>query len=325
MSTTSRYGITVPFGDQPLHAQRAQIEELSDLGYTDTWSMEADGTDALTPLALTSVWAPELRLGTAIVPAYTRGPALIAQSAGTMAQAAPGRFVLGLGASSNIIVERWNDIPFAEPYKRVRDTLRFLRVALTGEKVTETYDTFAVRGFRLGAGAVPEQPVPILIAALREGMLNLAGREGDGAIVNWLSAEDVSRVAPIVKAHGEDKEIVARIFVAPSQDTDTVRTQARFAIASYVNVPVYRAFHEWMGRGPALGDVWAAWEAGDRAAAMAAIPDDVVDSLIVHGSPEECRAHIQRYVDNGVTTPALAVMPLADVDVATAVRDLAPR
>ncbi len=325
MSTTSRYGITIPFGDQPLHAQRGQIEELSDLGYTDTWSMEADGTDALTPLALTSVWAPELRLGTAIVPAYTRGPALIAQSAGTMAQAAPGQFVLGLGASSNIIVERWNDIPFAEPYKRVRDTLRFLRVALTGEKVTETYDTFAVRGFRLGAGAVPEQPVPILIAALREGMLNLAGREGDGAIVNWLSAEDVSRVAPIVKAHGPDKEIVARIFVAPSQDTDTVRAQARFAIASYVNVPVYRAFHEWMGRGPALGDVWAAWAAGDRAAAMAAIPDAVVDSLIVHGSPEECRAHIQRYVDNGVTTPALAVMPLADVDVATAVRDLAPR
>jgi len=207
----------------------------------------------------------------------------------------------------------------------VRDVLRFLRVALTGQKVAETYDTFTVGGFRLGASAVPEQPVPILVAALREGMLNLAGREGDGAIVNWLSAEDVATVAPIVRAHGEEKEIVARIFVAPSEDTDTVRAQARHGIAAYVNVPVYRAFHEWLGRGPLLKPVWDAWDAGDRAAARDAIPDEVVDQLIVHGSYEQCRAHIQRYVDNGVTTPAPAIMPLAGVDVREAVRHLAPR
>jgi probable F420-dependent oxidoreductase len=318
------FGMTIPFDKVPLHAQRDRIEELVDLGYTDVWSMEADGTDALTPLALTSVWAPSLRLGTAIVPAYTRGPALLAQSAGTMAQAAPGRFVLGLGASSNIIVERWNGLAFTEPYKRVRDTVRFLRAAFTGEKVAEEYDTFSINGFRLGPGAVPEQPVPILVAALREGMLNLAGREGDGAIVNWLSAEDVATVAPIVKAHGADKEIVARLFVAPSEDTETVRAQARYAVAAYVNVPVYAAFHEWLGRGPRLAPVWEAWKAGDRPAALAAIPDEVVDELIIHGSYDECRAHIQRYRDNGVTTASLTIMPLADVDVREAVRRLAP-
>lgn len=318
------HGITIPFDRVPLHAQREWVEELPDLGYTDVWSMEADGTDAFTPLALTSVWAPSLRLGTAIVPAYTRGPALLAQSVGTMAQAAPGRFVLGLGASSNIIVERWNGLAFTDPYRRVRDTVRFLRRALTGDKVAEEYETFTVGGFRLGAAAVPGQPVPILVAALREGMLRLAGREGDGAIVNWLSAEDVATVAPIVTGQGPDKEIVARIFVAPSEDTETVRTQARFAIAAYVNVPVYRAFHQWLGRTDALQPVWDAWEAGDRAAAVAAIPDEVVDDLVVHGSYEECRAHVQRYVDNGVTTPALAVLPLADVDVRDAVRQLSP-
>jgi probable F420-dependent oxidoreductase len=325
MAPHTGFGITIPFDKVPLHAQREWIEELPGLGYTDVWSMEADGTDAFTPLALTSVWAPQLRLGTAIVPAYTRGPALIAQSVGTLAQAAPGRFVLGLGASSNIIVERWNGMEFDEPYKRVRDVVRFLRLALTGEKVTEEFDTFSIRGFRLGSGAVPEQPVPILVAALREGMLRLAGREGDGAIVNWLSADDVARVAPIVQSQGPDKEIVARIFVAPSEDTDTVRAQARFAIAAYVNVPVYKAFHQWLGRGDVLGPVWEAWDAGDRAAALQAIPDEVVDDLVVHGSYEQCRAHVQRYVDNGVTTPAMAILPLADVNVREAVRELAPR
>src|SRR5438132_29101 len=130
----------------------------------------------------------------------------------------------------------------------------------------------------LDPAAVP----PILVAALRPGMLRLAGREGDGAIINWLSADDVRTVAPHV---GAGKEIVARIFVCPSDDTDAVRAMGRFAIAAYLNVPVYAAFHEWLGRGDALRPMWDQWKAGDRKAAVASIPDQVVDELIVHGAP----------------------------------------
>ncbi|HEY2999164.1 MAG TPA: LLM class F420-dependent oxidoreductase [Acidimicrobiales bacterium] len=319
-----RYGMTIPFDDQPLHAQRDRIVELADLGYTDVWSSEANGADAFTPLALASVWAPTLRLGTAIVPAFTRGPACLAQSVGSLAQAAPGRLALGVGTSSNVIVEGWNGIPFEQPYQRTRDVVRFLRQALAGEKVSGEFDSFSVRGFRLGV--VPEEPVPLLVAALREGMLRLAGREGDGAVINWLSAEDVATVAPIVHdaAGGEPREVVARIFVAPTDDADRVRGMGRFAIAAYLNVPVYAAFHEWLGRGDRLADMWRLWKEGDRRAAAEAIPDSVVDELIVWGPPEACREHIQRYVDNGVTTPALALLPFG-FDGAQAVRDLAPR
>lgn len=313
--------MTIPFDGAPLHAQREWVAELADLGYTDAWSSEANGADAFTPLALASQWAPTLRLGTAIVPAFTRGPACLAQCAGSLAQAAPGRFVLGVGTSSDVIVEGWNGIPFREPYRRTRDVVRFLRAAMAGEKVSGEFDTFTVRGFRLGV--VPEQPVPVLVAALREGMLRLAGREGDGAVVNWLSAEDVRRVAPIVHEGGPGKEIVARIFVCPSTDADAVRAAGRFAVAAYLNVPVYAAFHEWLGRGDRLAGMWTAWRAGDRKAAAAAVPDDVVDELIVHGAPEACREHVARYVEAGVTTPVLAVLPFG-VDQRRAVRDLAP-
>jgi probable F420-dependent oxidoreductase len=323
-----RYGMTVPFDKVPLHAQREWFEELEQLGYTDVWSAEAMGTDGFTPLALASVWAPSLRLGTAIIPAFTRGPACFAQCVASIADAAPGRFVLGIGTSSDVIVERWNGIPFEEPYKKTRDMVRFLRAALAGEKVTEDYDTFSVKGFRLGVR--PEQPVPILVAALREGMLKLAGREADGAILNWLSAEDVSRVAPVVRqfgpnADGTEKEIAARLFVAPIEDRDTVLTAGRYAIAAYLTVPVYAAFHEWLGRGEMLKGLWDNWKAGDRKAALAAIPDSLVDELIISGSPEQCRAHVQRYIDNGVTTPALALLPFPGVDQRQALRDLAPR
>jgi probable F420-dependent oxidoreductase len=318
---SDRFGMTIPFDGVPLGEQQGWIEELVDLGYTDVWSSEADGADAFTPLALSSVWAPSLRLGTAIVPAFTRGPACLAQSVGAMAQAAPGRFAFGIGTSSNVIVERWNGIAFDEPYKRTRDMVRFLRAALTGEKVREQYDTFEVKGFTLGVP--PSEPVPILVAALREGMLRLAGREGDGAIINWLSADDVATVVPHVTQFGDDKEIVARIFVAVSEDTETVRSMGRYALAAYLNVPVYAEFHRWLGRAGVLEPMWARWQDGDRQGALEAIPDELVDQLIVHGSAAECRAHIQRYVDNGVTTPAIALLPFG-VDVQAAYRALAP-
>ena len=322
-----RHGMTIPFAGVPLHDQRDWIVELADLGYTDVWSSEADGADAFTPLALASAWAPSLRLGTAIVPAFTRGPACLAQSVASLADAAPGRFAFGIGTSSNVIVERWNGIAFEEPYRQVRDMVRFLRAALSGEKVSGTFGSFEVSGFRLGVR--PEVQPPILVAALREGMLRLAGREGDGAIINWLGADDVATVAPIVhrasaEAGGGPKEIAARIFVAPTTDRDTVLFGGRMAIAAYLNVPVYAAFHEWLGRGDVLSDMWRLWKEGDRKAATAAIPESLVDELIISGPPEACREHIARYRENGVTTAALALLPFG-FDQRQAIRDLAPR
>ncbi|MCK0091939.1 LLM class F420-dependent oxidoreductase [Rhodococcus sp. F64268] len=318
---TRRWGLTVPLDGIPLADQRSLIEELPDLGYTDVWSSEANVADAFTPLALASAWAPTLRLGTAIVPVYTRGPATLAMSAATLASAAPGRFVLGVGTSSNVIVEKWNGIPFDEPYKRARDTLRFLRSALAGDKVTQQYDTFSVDGFR--AGMVADPVPPVLLAALRPGMLRLAGREADGAIVNWLSADDVRTVAPYVHEGGEGKEIVARIFVLPGYDTDTARAIGRRMIAAYMNVPVYRAFHEFLGRSDEFAGMWRLWAEGDRKAALDAIPDSVVDDLIVHGHPDACREHIERYTEAGVTTPAILLV--APGDPTPMVRALAPR
>ena len=321
-----RYGMTIPFDHVPLHAQREWIEELESLGYTDVWSAEAMGADGFTPLTLASVWTPSMRLGTAIIPVFTRGPACLAQSAASLADAAPGRFVLGIGTSSNVIVERWNGIAFDEPYKKMRDVVRFLRSAFAGEKIKTEYDTMSISGFRLGIR--PEIPPPILVAALRPGMLELAGREADGAIINWLSAEDVATVAPYVRRHGQqpdgtDKEIVARIFVLPSEDRDFVRFVGARAFAAYMNVPVYAAFHEWLGRGPQLQPMWDAWKAGDREAATKSVPDEVIDDLIVHGSPAEIREKLARYAANGVTTPAPAVLAGAD-DARRLLAEIAP-
>jgi probable F420-dependent oxidoreductase len=318
MTTGPRYGITVPFDGVTLEDHRRWYAELVRLGYTDAWSAETDGPDGFTPLALASAWSPSLQLGVAIIPAYTRGPALLAQSVAALAEAAPGRFTLGLGTSSDVIVSRWNGIEFVEPYKRVRDTIRFLRSALAGEKVDHEYETFTVRGFRLARPV--ERPPHVFLAAIRPGMLRLAGREADGVILNWLSAEDVATVKPELRA---EIPVAARIFVCPSEDTEAVRAVGRRMIAAYLNVGVYAAFHRWLGRGPELDPMWTAWQAGDRKGALAAIPDDVVDSLVVHGSFDECRAHVGRYVANGVDIPVMAVIPLG-ISLDAAIQGLAP-
>jgi probable F420-dependent oxidoreductase len=314
----ARWGITLPLTGVALAEHRELVRQLPDLGYTDVWSAETAGTDAFTPLALVAEWAPELRLGTAIAPVYTRGPGLLAMTAATIAELAPDRFVLGIGTSSPVIVAKWNGLPFVEPYARTRDTLRFLRSALAGEKVSETYDTFAVAKFKLER---PPQPPPrIMLAALRPGMLRLARREADGAITNWLAPTDVPKVRAVV---GPDFELVARIFVCATEDVAAARGLGRMLISSYLTVPVYKAFHDWLGREELLRPMHEAWAAGDRAGANAAIPDEVVDDLIVHGSPERCRARVAQYVEAGLDTPAISVLPTGE-DPRKLVRALAP-
>lgn len=314
-----RFGVTLPLPGVPLAEQRDLISELADLGYTDLWSAEADGTDAFTPLVLASQWAPGLRLGTAIVPAFTRGPLTMAQSSATLANLSGGRFVLGLGTSSDVIVERWNGVPFDRPYQRTRDMVRCTKALLAGEKVTADYETFSVKGVRLGEPAA--HPVPVMVAALRPGMLRLAGREADGAIINWLAATDVPTVATYVRESDPAREIVARIFVCPTADADRARAVGRRMITAYLNVPVYAAFHDWLGRGDLLAKMWDAWRAGDRAAALEAVPDGLIDELLVHGRPEECREKVEAYRAAGVTTPVLMLIDTEDP--AAALRGLA--
>jgi len=319
MGSQSRWGMTLPLHGLPLAEQRDLVASLPDLGYTDAWSAELNGVDAFSPLTLASQWAPQLRLGTAIVGIYTRAPVALAVQAATLADLAPGRFVMGIGTSSKVAVEQWNGIPFVQPYQRSRDMLRFLREALAGGKVTHEYETFSVDGFRLDPA--PATPPALALAALRPGMVKLAAAEAGIAITNWLSPSDVPQVRGVA---GPDCELVARIFVCPTADIQTARYIGRRAVAAYLTVPVYAAFHEWLGRGEIIAPMLAAWNSGDRKGALAAIPDELVDELVVHGALEHCRERVAQYHATGLDTPVIAILPTPGVDLAEAVSKLAP-
>ncbi|HEY1761433.1 MAG TPA: LLM class F420-dependent oxidoreductase [Acidimicrobiales bacterium] len=316
---TSRYGITIPFDGVSLLEHREWFQRLADLGYTDVWSAEVDGADGFTPLTIAALSEARLNLGVAVTPVFTRGPGLLAMSVAAMAEVAGGRFTMGLGASSQPVVERWNGIAYEHPFAKTRDTLRFLKRALDGEKIDEVFETFEVHGFRLSR-PVRERP-PILLGALRPGMLRLAGREADGAILNWLAASDIAQCQ---KEVGDGKTIAARLFVIPISDVDTARHIARRMISSYLTVNAYAEFHRWLGRGEALTPMWNAWSGGDRKLANELIPDSVVDELVIHGSYDACREHIGRYIEAGVEIPTIAIVPFG-IDLTEAMEGLAPR
>ena len=304
-----RLSLSVPLDGVSLREHPEVCQEAERLGYTDAWSYEVDAIDAFTPLAVIGLHT-NLRLGTAIANVYTRGPATLAETAAGVAEVAPGRFNLGIGSGSQPIVELWNGGKFRKPATRVREMALFLRKAFAGERVVFEGETFRVDGFRMAKP--PSAPIPIHIAALREGMLRVAGEVGDGAIINWLSAEDVKKSVAVVreaaKAAGrnpDDVEITARLMVCIDPLTPEVAMLQRRHLNAYLNVPVYKEFHRWLGREPLLAAMWTAWDSGDRKAALAAVPDVVVQDLFVAGTAEERNAHVQRYLEAGVDTAFL--------------------
>jgi alkanesulfonate monooxygenase SsuD/methylene tetrahydromethanopterin reductase-like flavin-dependent oxidoreductase (luciferase family) len=153
-----------------------------------------------------------------------------------------------------------------------------------------------------------------MLAALRPRMLRLAAAEADGTILNWLAATDLPQVLAELKEAGDGFEVAARIFVCPTEDAGYARAIGRRLIAAYLTVPAYAEFHRWLGREPVLGPVWTAWAAGDRKAALAAIPDSLVDELIVHGSPEQCRERVAAYAAAGVGIPVMALLTTPELE-----------
>ena len=284
-----RWALTVPFSGIPLVNHGDLFRRVEAAGYDDVWTSETAGYDGFTPLALAAVHTERVRLATGVVNPFTRGPAVLAQHCAALADASRGRFVLGLGSSSNVIVERWNGVPFEKPLTRMREAIEALRPVLAGDR--------GPGGFRLETP--PAAPVPIVVAALRGRMLGLAAELGDGAFTNFLPLSGTRQVAETFGA--ADKELVCRFFCFPAPEEEALPAARRMLVA-YATVPVYTAFFRWLGWGERVDPMVAAWEAGDRARALELIPDDLVREVFVFGAPDEQRERLAAFAGGGITT-----------------------
>jgi probable F420-dependent oxidoreductase len=296
-----RWGLTLPLPGLSLAAHEEHVKRAEVAGYTDFWSGETNGPDGFTPLALSAAWTERARLGTGIVGVFQRGPALLAQEAAALAGASDGRFVLGIGSSSDRIVEGWNGIPFERPLAKVRETLDFLDAALAGERTSG--------GFKLESA--PAQPVPVVLAALRGKMLELAVERASGAFTNFLPLGGLPKVAAQLEAAPEGFELLCRFFCLPGE-REAVEPLARFMFSSYITVPVYAAFYRWLGYGEQIEPMISAWESGDRQGAAAAAPWELIEEMFIFGTPAEMKERIGSFVEGGITLPILTPITTPD-------------
>jgi probable F420-dependent oxidoreductase len=300
-----------------------------DLGYESIWIAETGGPDPFVLAGAVAQVTKRVRIGLAVSPVYIRTPATIAAATGTVSQLAPGRFILGLGASSHAIVGNWHGIPFKKPVARVRETVTAVRGMLAGQKVSLDGETLHTHGFRLMVP--PAAPVPIYIGALRPAMLELAGEIGDGVAVNLFPVEALAptraHIATGARRAGKDPaglEIVCRQQVLVTDDKAAARDLFRTALTGYFATPVYNQYAAWYGFEEEAATIAKGFKTGDRALTRKGMSDRLVDAIAIFGTLDECRERIAAFVAAGVDTTAISVLSFDPAVFARVVEGFAP-
>ena len=278
-------------------------------GYDDLWLADAEGLeDPLTLAAALGVACPRVRLCTGIVPVFNRPPPLLATAVVAAEARAPGRVVLGLGASTPNMVERWYGLPYDKPLTRVRETVALLRSILAGEKTAFDGQTLRSHGFQLKS--IPTQPVPIVLGAIGGKMLELAGEVADGVLLNDFTPPDrlgyaMERLDVGAKRSGrraEDLEIIKRRALYVTDDAAGGLEYFRQHLAFYASAAQYQNVMIELGYGAAVEEARAGYANRDRQRITAAITDDIVQRIFSFGSEAHCRALVAADYAAGVDT-----------------------
>lgn len=312
MTQQKRIAVTLPAGPI-IDDTIARVNWAEDQGYTDAWFADAGAPDALTTAAALAGQTQSIRIGVAVTPVFSRTPAVLAATANTLGQLLPGRFVMGLGSSSQTMMENWHGQAFRQPLSRVKNTVTMVRSMLAGEKSNFDFGDLRSHGY---SQAPIAQPPPIFIAALRAKMIEMAAATGDGVIFNlWPQRalpkmlEHVNRGALLADQPTREFEVVNRAMVLVTDDKAAARDRFRAAFAPYYATPVYNRFLAWAGFAQPAATIAAGWAARDRAKTGGALSDAMIDEIAIIGDADECRARIYEDMKAGIDTQIIA--PLA--------------
>ena len=278
-----------------------------DEGYDDLWFADSSGVDALTTAAAVALKTERCRIGTAIIPVYSRTPAVLASTTHVLNKLSKGRFILGLGSSSQTMMENWHGQKFEKPLTRVKETTLLVKQMLTGEKSDFDGETVSSHGYR--QLPLPPGAQPVYMAALRGKMLEAAAEFSDGVIVNLFPKDAFPKMREHIRIGAEragkkveDVEVVCRHQVIVTDDKESARNLIRAAFAPYYATPVYNKFLAWSGYEEVAALIREGWAQKDRNKTTGALDDKLVDEIAILGTKEECQERIREYAEAGITT-----------------------
>jgi len=296
-----------------------RVRKADELGYDSVYTTHIAGRDSLTLLMAYAAASERIRLGTGVLPIYSRTPVATAQQAATIDEFSRGRMVIGLGVSHQVTVENWYGVELVKPIKAMREYVGIVRAAFLGE---DPPDGEIFRSNFRFMGIQPRPDLPIYVAALSPKMLRAAGEIADGVML-WLCNPEYIRevVVPEVRAGRERAgksmsgfDIVAAVPAAATDDRDAAYATMRSDLVTYFSLPFYRAMIERSGFGEDIAAFDAGMQAGDVERAKAAISDRFLEALTAIGSPQDVRAGVQRYADAGATSPCVGGVPGTDFE-----------
>jgi F420-dependent oxidoreductase-like protein len=297
--------------------ERVRLAEQ--LGFESTWVTQIAGRDALTVLTVYAGATERIRLGTGVVPIYTRVPATMAQTAATIDEYSGGRHNLGLGVSHRPVVEGWFGQTIDRPVAEMREYASIVRAILRGEEPPqgEKWRT----GFRL-MGLDPRPGLPIYVAGLSPGMLRLAGEIADGVVLWLCNPRYIADVVVPSVRDGRERagkglegfDVVAAVPAAATPDPDAAREAMRADLIPYFGLPFYRKMISRSGFGDDVARFDEAAGKGDVEAMKAAIGDEFLGVLCAIGDADEVRAGVERYHEAGATSPCVGPIPGTDFE-----------
>jgi probable F420-dependent oxidoreductase len=301
--------LALPLAEFPALAREAQ-----ERGYRTAWVGEASGAEAIVLSTLIATHTTTLRIANGVIPVQTRTPIVYGQAAATLGHLAPGRFALGLGLSSEIIVSQWHGLPFSPSVQQMREAVEIIRLTASGERVNFDGKFYRLKNFRLAIPA-PDPAPRIYLAALGPRMCELAGEVADGVLLNWLPPSAVPASMRHVEVGARragrnmaDLDVAVYIRTCVTDEPAAVREALARDITGYAIVSVYARFFAECGFADEVKAVNRAWKAGDRAGAVKGISERVLDGLGAVGSVEACREQIGAFARTGAVP---VVVPFA--------------
>ena len=304
------------------------VVEAERLGVDCVWSHESWGYDAVTPLAFVVARTSRIQLGTGIIQAGTRTPALVAMTAMSLASMSRGRFLLGLGVSGPQVIEGWHGIRFDRPVTRMRETIDIVRQATSGERASYKGRVYELplpggEGKALRSAAAPQPGIPIYLATLSPKSLEMTGEIADG----WLGTSFMPEHARVFFEHLEtgarragrslsNLDLQAGGVVAFSDDVERLIPPRKPGLAFSLGAMgsrqhnFYNDAYKRAGYTEVALEVQRLWLDGHRDEAAARVPDELVLKTNLLGTEAMVRRRLELYRDAGVTT--LRVEPAGD-------------
>lgn len=293
----------------------ARLADAKD-GVDSVWIPESWGRETFTTLGAISQVTKRVRLGTSIVSIFSRTPATVAMGAVTLDMLSGNRAVLGLGSSTEAIVENWHGLKFEKPVSRMREFVECVNKMTSGERVNYRGDFFKASNFKL-LNAPPRKHLPVFMAAVNKKMISLACELADGIILYLRPLDELKKTIMEIRSttSGKRFEIALSLICAVSDnEPDRARRRAAKTLAFYVAVgKYYSRFLTENGFEDEVKKIKEAYYKGGDAAADA-VTNRMLDALTVCGTRDDCRKALLKFTEAGVTLPIIQVNPVQNAE-----------